>query len=210
MGEEGVRAIMEEIEQIVSPYDSPAAETLQKVEDLAPIDLRVRFHREEMAVLAVGWFYYFMGSLVASLAVVLIINYADLGIANVYSVFFIAGAGVILAAMYLITGFGLRRFDSWARLPSICVAVVSIVIIPVGIVASAACIYLLCKNAVKEIFTPQYQTAVVAEGEIIGHYGWLAVLGGMLTALILSAFMYLISLEQFLQQISHRLGLPWG
>ncbi len=100
---------------------------------------------------------------------------------------------LIIGPVYIITGFGLRRFDVWARVPSMVAALVAIVIPPVGLLAGVVCLYLLCRNAVREMFTLQYQTAVVTEGEIIGHYGWLAVVGGILSGATLSLFAYFLT-----------------
>lgn len=172
------------------PYKSPVEHTLLEVENLQPSDLRERFRKEEMTVLAVGWFYYFLGSLLATIGVASVAGYYLSG----NQVMIVMGAAcLIIGPVYIITGFGLRRFDVWARVPSMVAALVAIVIPPVGLLAGAVCLYLLCRNAVREMFTLQYQTAVVAEGEIIGHYGWLAVVGGVLSGATLSLFAYFLT-----------------
>ncbi len=172
------------------PYKSPVEQTLLEVENLEPIDLRERFRNEEMTVLAVGWFYYFFGSLLATTGAGLLTGFflmenALMGL--------MGAVCLIIGPVYIITGFGLRRFDVWARVPSIVAALVAIVIPPVGLLAGVVCLYLLCRNAVREMFTLQYQAAVVAEGEIIGHYGWLAVVGGVLSGATLGLLGYLLS-----------------
>ena len=58
----GCEKIME-----TNPYKSPIEQTMLAVENLEPMDLRERFRNEEMTVLAVGWFYYFFGSLLATI-----------------------------------------------------------------------------------------------------------------------------------------------
>lgn len=50
-------------------YRSPAEQVLLEVEHLQPSDLCERFRSEEMAILAVGWLYYFFGSLLATIGV---------------------------------------------------------------------------------------------------------------------------------------------
>ena len=172
------------------PYKSPVEQTLLEVENLEPSKLRERFRNEEMIVLAVGWFYYFLGSLLVTIGAASVAGYFLSG----RPVMLVLGVvGLIIGPVYMITGFGLRRFDIWARVPSMVAALVAIVIPPVGLLAGAVCLYLLCRNAVREMFTLQYQTAVVAEGEIIGHYGWLAVLGGLLSGATLSLFAYFLT-----------------
>jgi hypothetical protein len=173
-----------------NPYKSPVEQTLLEVENLQPEVLRERFRNEEMTVLAVGWFYYFFGSLLATIGAVGVIGYF---IWEKPLVAALGGVCLIIGPVYIITGFGLRRFDVWARVPSMVAALVAIVIPPVGLLAGAVCLYLLCRNAVREMFTLQYQTAVVTEGEIIGHYGWLAVVGGVLSGATLSLFAYLLT-----------------
>lgn len=172
------------------PYLTPTVNTLMNPEKLGTKDLRQRFVREEMAVLAVGWFFYFVGSvLIGSAAIAFwVFFYELLEISQRWHllgfVLFIAGS------LYLITGFGLRRFDSWSRMPAMIASITSIAFLPIGFLASPVCFVLLKNNAVKEIFTPEYQTAVVAEGEMIKHYGWLAVLGGLLTSVSLFLILY--------------------
>ena len=181
----GCEKIME-----TNPYKSPIEQTMLAVENLEPMDLRERFRNEEMTVLAVGWFYYFFGSLLATIGLACVAGYFIWG----ESVMVLLGAVcLIIGPVYVITGFGLRRFDVWARVPSIVAAFVAIVIPPVGLLAGAVCLYLLCRNAVREMFTLQYQTAVLTEGEIIGHYGWLAVVGGVLSGATLSLLGYFLS-----------------
>ena len=172
------------------PYRSPVEDALLEVENLEYGGLRERFRNEEMAVLAVGWFYYFLGSLLATLGGVLLVGglFWDRSLVG-----FLGAACMIIGPVYIITGFGLRRFDVWARVPSMVAAFVAIAIPPVGLLAGAVCLYLLRRNAVKEIFTLQYQTAVMSEGEIIGHYGWLAVVGGVLSGVTLSLFGLLLT-----------------
>jgi hypothetical protein len=172
------------------PYKSPVEQTMMAVENMNPMDLRERFRNEEMTVLAVGWFYYFFGSLLGTMGVALVMGYF---IWDEPLMVLLGAVGLIIGPVYVITGFGLRRFDVWARVPSIVAAFVAIVIPPVGLLAGAVCLYLLCRNAVREMFTLQYQTAVITEGEIIGHYGWLAVVGGILSGMTLSLVGFLLA-----------------
>ena len=174
----------------IDPYRSPVEDTMLEVENLPYGGLRERFRNEEMAVLAVGWFYYFFGSLLATVGGFLVGGF--------YlwerPVMAFLGAGcLIIGPVYIITGFGLRRFDVWARVPSMVAAFVAITIPPVGLLAGAVCLYLLRRNAVKEMFTLRYQTAVESEGEMIGHYGWLAVVGGVLSGATLGLFAFLLT-----------------
>ncbi len=172
------------------PYKSPVEQTLLEVENLQPEGLRERFRSEEMTVLAVGWFYYFFGSLLATIGAAGVAGYF---IWEKPMMVVMGAVCLIIGPVYIIIGFGLRRFDVWARVPSMVAALVAIVIPPVGLLAGVVCLYLLCRNAVREMFTLQYQTAVLTEGEIIGHYGWLAVVGGMLSGATLSLFAYFLT-----------------
>jgi hypothetical protein len=175
------------------PYRSPRANSLIDVEELQPKDLRERFHHEEKTVLAVGWFYYFFGSLLATLGGVMVGGCFFLEIPLIMTLGALGAGCMIIGAVYVITGYGLRRFDVWARVPSIFAAFVAIVIPPVGLLAGVVCFYLLCRNAVREMFTLEYQTAVMTEGEIIGHYGWLGVVGGVLSGATISLFAVLLA-----------------
>ena len=173
------------------PYKSPVEQTLLELENLHPGGLRERFRNEEMTVLAVGWFYYFFGSLLATIGAAGLVGHFIWGKPLVAA---LGGVCLIIGPVYVITGFGLRRFDVWARVPSMVAAFVAIVIPPVGLLAGVVCLYLLWRNAVREMFTLQYQAAVVAEGELIGHYGWLAVGGGVLSGAALSVFAYFMTM----------------
>jgi len=120
-------------------YKSPVEQTLEEVGDLEPTVLRERFRNEEMTLLAVGWFYYFFGGLLATIGVVLVALYF------VFSQMLLAALGggcLIIGTVYIITGYGLRRFEVWARVPSIVAALVAIVIPPVGLLAGVVCFYL--------------------------------------------------------------------
>lgn len=173
-----------------NPYSTPKVDALQNPEELATQDLRERFLREEMAVLAVGWFFYFIGSVLIGVGLLdfMIVRYRIFEFS--FHWYFLGFILLIAGALFLITGYGLRRFDSWARLPAMIASVASIVLLPIGVLAAPVCFILLKNNAVKDLFTPEYQTAVVAEGELIKHYGWLAVLGGLLTSFSLFLLIY--------------------
>jgi len=172
-----------------NPYESPVEDALIEVENLEPCDLRARFHKEEMVVLAVGWFYYFFGSMLAIMGMAGVVSHF---IWNLLPVLVVGSVCLMVGPVYVVIGYGLRRFDIWARMPSIVAAFVSIAIPPVGMLAGAVCLYLLCRNAIREMFTLQYQTAVMSEGEMIGHYGWLGVVGGVFSGLTLSLFTYFL------------------
>lgn len=176
------------------PYRSPVEQALLEVEHLQPSDLRERFRSEEMAILAVGWFYYFFGSLLATIGVA---SSAGYYLSDNQMLIIMGASCLIIGPVYIITGFGLRKFDEWARVPSMVAAFVAIVIPPVGVLAGAVCLYLLCRNAVREMFTLQYQTAILAEGEVTRRYGWLAVVGGVLRGATLSLFAYVLTKSFF-------------
>ena len=189
-------------------YSAPVAETLRAPERLSTQDLRERFLREEMVVLAVGWFYYFIGSVLLSVAVLLVMVEFTRWLPSFDHLFLISLTLFVAGILYLMIGYGLRRFDSWARCPAIVASIASVVLMPIGFLASPVCLVLLRANAVKEIFTAEYQTAVVAEGEMIKHYGWLAVVGGLLTAVTLFLLFYLLT-QGYLQRSQDEAWLIW-
>ncbi len=169
------------------PYRSPVEQTLEEVENLQSDDLLERFRREEMAILAVGWFYYFLGSMLVAVGGCLAWGYFILGM----PLLLVPGAlCFLMGPVYVITGYGLRRFDVWARWPSMVAAVVAVFIPPVGLFAGLLCFYLLCQNAARSIFTLQYQAALIEEGVVRGHYGWVALLGGFLSGVSLGLLGY--------------------
>ncbi len=172
------------------PYRTPTVDALMNPEDLGTQDLRDRFKREEMAVLAVGCFFYFIGSVLIGIGLLdfIIMEYQIFDIT--FHWYFLGFILLVAGSLYLITDYGLRRFDSWARVPAMIASVASIIFLPIGFLAAPVCFLLLKNNAVKDLFTPEYQTALVAEGEIINHYGWLAVLGGLLTSVTLFLLIY--------------------
>jgi len=172
------------------PYSTPKVEALQYPEELATQDLRQRFLREEMVVLAVGWFFYFIGSVLIGIGLLdfIIVKYRIFAFS--FHWYFLGFILLIAGTLFVLTGYGLRRFDSWARMPAMTASIALIVFLPIGILAAPVCFVLLKNNAVKDLFTPEYQTAVVAEGELIKHYGWIAVLGGLLTSVTLFLLIY--------------------
>ena len=170
-------------------YQSPLANALLEVEHLDAQGLRERYSRGEVAVMAVGWFYYFFGSLLAGIGACLLVGYL-----LVSELIYIVPAAVclIMGPVYVITGYGLRRFDLWARVPSMFAALVAVVIPPAGTLAGAVSFFLLKQHASKEMFTARYQTAIISDGDISRHFGWLGVVGGLLSGVTLSIIVYLI------------------
>jgi len=171
-------------------YQTPAVDVLLKDKYLDPESLRDRHSRDEVIVLAVGWFYYFFGGLLAGIGLFLL----GLLLWKREWMYFVASAVCsIVGAVYIITGFGLRRFDSWARVPSLLAAIVAVVIPPAGTLAGVVCFFLLKKHALKEMFTARYQTAIITEGEVNRHFGWLGIMGGVLSGVTMSLIFYLFS-----------------
>lgn len=171
-------------------YQPPEVDVLLDSGDLDMGALRERYQRDETTVLSVGWFYYFFGSLLVVSGLGLLVGYYHIG-----KIVFLAAAAVclIIGPVYVILGFGLRRFDSWARLPAMFAALLAIVIPPAGLLAGMMSFYLLKRHAYPEMFTDRYQTAIISEGEMNEHFGWLGVVGGALSGLTLYLCVYLFS-----------------
>ncbi len=171
-------------------YEAPEADVFLDSDDLDMGALRERYQRDEITVLAVGWFYYFFGSLLVVTGLGLLVAYYMAG----KFVFLIpAAVCLIIGPVYVILGYGLRRFDSWARLPAMLAALLAIVIPPAGLLAGVVIFYLLKGHAYPEMFTDRYQTAIISEGEMNTHFGWLGVVGGGLSGLTLCLCVYLLS-----------------
>lgn len=169
------------------PYQTPV-ESLIDDSELSNLELRSRYRNEESKVLAVGGVYYLLGSLLFSVG----------GVGAYYcamklSMFHLlpCGAFALLGLMFIIIGFGLRRFDNWSRVSAVVAAAIALFIIPVGTVVGILCLGILKRNALKLMFTSAYQAAVIEEGEAYDHFGWYAILVGLLAGA--GAWLYLLT-----------------
>lgn len=152
-------------------------------------ELRKQFAYDEICILAVGWFYYYLGSLLLSLTGLAAWVYFILQIKPFILSTFIC---LLAGTLYIIIGYGLRNFDSWARIPSVVAGYTAMFLFPVGTLAGGVCIYLLHSHAVLEIFTDQYRTAYSEASKKLPRFGWLGIILGLLTGASLSLIIYLL------------------
>lgn len=161
-----------------SPYKVEASGKEVTLDGLPDDVIRGRYIREEVCILAVGWFYYCMASfqLGATAGLFLFPTFDDPRL--------VYGGAVLLsttALLYITIGYGMRHFYAWARIPSMFAAVVGMFMVPIGTIAGAYCIFLLRKSIVSEIFTPRY--AQLVHQDELPSYGWLAFVVGILLAI---------------------------
>jgi len=170
------------------PYQTPI-ESLLNDSDLTRSELRNRYRQEEAKVIAVGGVYYLLGSLLLSAGGV-----GAWYCAEKSSVFNMlpCGAAILIGCMFIVIGYGLRRLDSWARVPASIAAGVALFLFPIGTVVGLLCIAMLRRNAVREMFNPAYQTAIYEEGDGYDHFGWIAILVGLVAGAGTWLFLLLI------------------
>jgi len=175
-------------------YQAPEVNVLIENEHLGPEFLRERYSRDEVTVLAVGWFYYFFGGLLTAIGCCLL----GLALWSAQVIFFVpAAVGLIIGPVYVIVGYGLRCFEPWSRIPGIVAAIVAIAIPPAGTLAGLVCLFLLKQRASKEMFTANYQTAIISGGEVIRHFGWLGLIGGLFSGVTLNVVFFLLAESLF-------------
>ena len=160
-----------------NPYDFVEDDGVDRLEGVDDSIVRSRYIREEVRIIAVGWFYYCMAAfqLAMVLGIFLFVDFeqahmVELGVAIL----------VVLSVLFLVTGYGMRHFLEWARLPSIVAAVVGMFMFPIGTLAGFYCVLLLRKSIVVEIFTPRYRKLL--EQENYRSMGWLAFVTGVALA----------------------------
>ena len=158
--------------------------------DLEGIDdevVRGRFIREEVCVVAVGWFYYCMAAfqLAMVVGVFLFVDWKE--------EYFI-GLGVAILCMtsvlFIVIAYGMRHFYEWSRRPSVVAAVLGMFMFPVGTLAGIYCILLLRRNTVEEIFTERYRAIIAKEN--YKSLGWLAFVVGVLLAISFWGMLFLL------------------
>lgn len=177
-----------------SIYQTPTSSSLE-IESLNADELRKQFAYDEVCILAVGWFYYYLGSLLLGLTGLAAWIYFILDLKPfILSTFICLLAGIL----YIIIGYGLRNFDTWARIPSIVAGYTAMFLFPVGTLAGGVCIYLLHGHAIQEIFSNEYRTAYSIACKKLPRFGWLGITLGLLTGSTITLLVYLLR---------HRLGL---
>lgn len=166
-----------------SIYQPPDTEC-PPFESISPTELRQRYARDEICVLAVGWFYYYLGSLLLGLIGLV----CWLHFSFQFEPFLLSNILCLLAgSLFILIGYGIRNFDAWARAPSIVAGYVAMFLFPVGTLAGGVCVYLLHSHAIKEIFSDRYRNAYAVAHEGLPRFGWLGLTLGFLTGLSLWA-----------------------
>jgi len=164
-----------------SIYEPPLSSE-PNLEEMSNTQLRQKFVHHEIYMLAVGWFYYYLGSLLLGLTSLTVWLYLSLNI----KLFILTTFTCILSGLlFIIIGCGIRHFDSWARIPSIIAGYIAMLLFPVGTLAGGVCVYLLHSHAVHEIFTSKYQIAYAINRKGLPRFGWLGLSLGFLTGISL-------------------------
>jgi hypothetical protein len=157
---------------------------------LSDSELRDYYAEDEVCVLAVGWFYLFFGSLLfatssVGIAVSLLEEQITLG--------FISFCFFMVCFAYLLLGYGMRRFEAWARRPAHFAAIVMICIFPIGTPTGIICYYLLNRRSHEDVFSKKYHDLVAASPMLEKHHAaWIPIVGGMLSGITLALSLYLL------------------
>lgn len=142
-----------------------------------------------MCILAVGWFYLYLGALLLSLSG---LSYSYYLMSPCLLFILTTSLCVLSGALFMVIGFGLRNFDVWSRAPSYVAAVVAMSFAPIGTLAGAACLVLLIRHASREMFTDKYRVAVMTREYGARKYGWIGICLGVLTGLSIWLVFYLL------------------
>lgn len=155
---------------------------------MSDTQLRRFYARDEICVMAIGWYYLFLGGLLASCATILL----WLGFRIELFLLSCIGTTVLLvSSMYFIIGYGLRNFDPWSRTPARVASLVAMCLIPVGTVTGLCCFVLLKKHSSTEIFSNKYRGVLLSqEASTKGSYGWLAVITGLSSGVSCALLVY--------------------
>jgi hypothetical protein len=182
-----------------NPYAAPAAH----VADVAPGTseaeaIRVAHIRHERQVKAVGTLYYLGGALTALAAIVfwlgpqgpLMDSAFSLGIAAVYT---------LLAAAWLVLGYGFRRMRPWVRVPGGILSALGLLAIPVGTLVNAWVLWIMFSAKGQVILSPTYDAIVAATPHV--KYRWTVgdKIATTIIVLVLLGVVALFALPQFVR-----------
>ncbi|GAA5496458.1 hypothetical protein SAMN02745181_0239 [Rubritalea squalenifaciens DSM 18772] len=169
-------------------YQAPQCSSAT-IEDMSDAELRRYHSKDELCILAVGWFYLYLGSVLCSLTgLSMWLYWLSPCLLFMVSTF----VSVLGGILFIIIGFGLRNFDAWARPPAYVASVVAMCLFPMGTLAGGACLVLLIRHASEEMFTEKYRVAVMTQEYGARKYGWLGASLGILTGLSIWLVFFLL------------------
>jgi hypothetical protein len=143
-----------------NPYQAPAVSVFD-FDALATENERIRSEHigHERQLRAVGWLFLFGGALGLLGGIVL---FAGLSRAQ-----FVAGEGMMLAALFVVTsigalvvGRGCRKLAPWVRIPGTALAAIGLLGVPVGTIISLAILWLIWSARGKRVLSPDYATII--------------------------------------------------
>ncbi len=181
----------------VNPYAPPKA-SIAPAGATAPEDAE-RIRREllthETSIRGVGLLY-LLGTVTPGLATVTMLFMA-VAEPSVESSPVFLGFGVVyglVAWLFYYLGRGLRRLNPRVRTGATILAVLGLLLIPIGTLINGYVLYLLHSQKGKRVMTPEYQ-AIVAQTPHIKYRTpvWLIVLGLLLVALIIAGVLSMFS-----------------
>jgi hypothetical protein len=136
------------------------------VVDTAAEELRKTHIKHEASIQSVGLLY-FLGGALAGIAGVMMLFVTVSGSSPDVWQTGVIGVGVLgIAVVQVATGVGLRRLKRWARVPSVLLSGIGLLVFPLGTLINAWILYLvLCRKGSK-VFSDDYQRIIAATPHI--------------------------------------------
>lgn len=173
---------------------SPYAPPLTEVSDPQPAnlseveELRRDHLRHEIQLKSVGALYYFSGTMLLLSAIVMWLSPEfSTGSGTSLVTFFVFYFG--LSTLVLALGFGLRRLQSWVRIPTTVISAVGLIGFPIGTLINGWILYLLFCAKGRLVLSKPYQ-AVIAKTP---HIKYKRSVGDWIATSILALFLLAVA-----------------
>ena len=147
----------------LNPYQAPATRVDDVIDGANPQaeSIRREHINHEASIKAVGTLYYLS-----------MLGLAIVGVTTVFSTSTFAGAGmagavagavmVVMAAVFLVVGRGLRTLRPWVRIPTVLLSILGLLGFPIGTLINGYIIWLILSKKGRLVLSPEYAAIVEA------------------------------------------------
>ena len=159
-----------------NPYQSPTTPNDElDLEKTDPIDIRKKYLKTEAAFNTIG--IAFFGIAVVLGVVMIATSIVGLRLGNQGTVLVSSALFIPIVLANVMIGQGLRKLESWARIPSTFVSLLLLVHLPIGTLIGGATLFLVYSEQGKRVFSDEYRQVMQATPDIKhkSHFTWVAI-----------------------------------